>query len=78
MCATLLDKRERKEAIFHDPAIVRECIKTLRNSGDLHEIGTAWGWLELTYGYKAAMEILHEHDADQMALAVCGYEEALQ
>lgn len=61
---------------IHDPAIVAECITTLRTSGDLHEIGTAWAWLEHAYGYDAAMELLKEYDAEQMALAVCKYQEA--
>lgn len=52
----------------YDPNIVRECIVTIRNSKDRHEVGTAWAWLERTYGYTAAMVLLDDYDNEQMAL----------
>lgn len=48
-----------------DPAVTRECLHTLRNSGDIQEIGAAWIWLEQAYGYELAMEFLAAFDAEQ-------------
>lgn len=54
----------------YKPATVRECINTLRTSGDLMKISAAWAWLEFTFGYTLAMEYLSDYDEDAAAMAV--------